>query len=380
MPLGEMKGIGPGSEIYSTGRQLGIGVGPELLGRVIDGLGRPIDGKGPIYTDCEYPVNNEPVNPLERSMISEPFATGVSAIDGLLTCGIGQRMGIFSGSGVGKSTLIGMIARYARSDVNVIALIGERGREVKEFIEKDLGEEGLKRSVVVVATSDQPALVRIKGAMVATAIAEYFRDRTDNVMFLMDSITRFAMAQREVGLAIGEPPATKGYTPSVFSILPKLLERTGNSSRGSITGFYAILVESDEMNEPISDAVRAILDGHIVLSRELASQYHYPAIDVLESISRVMIDIVPDEHRRTAGNMREILATYKSVEDLVKIGAYVKGSDQRVDYALKMLPQVNEFLKQDIKSKREYTQTINTLMEMMENEKVQIQTPGIAGS
>ena len=372
MPLGQMSGIGPGSIIYPTGKMLTVGVGPDLLGRVLDGLGRPIDGKGPLYPVKEYSVNREPLNPLERKRIQDVFKTGVAAIDSLITCGQGQRIGIFSGSGVGKSTLMGMTARNALSDINVIALIGERGREVKEFLDKDLGPEGLKRSVVIVATSDQPALVRLKGAMLATTIAEYFRDEGQNVLLLMDSITRYAMAQREVGLAVGEPPATKGYTPSVFSLLPRLLERTGTSRFGSITGFYTILVESDEMNEPISDAVRAILDGHIVLSRNLATQYHYPAIDVLESISRVMIDIVSPEHRKAAGKMREIIATYKGVEDLIQIGAYVAGSDPRVDYSVKMINKINDFLKQDVSEKRDYNTTVNTLLGMVENEKIQV--------
>src|SRR5579884_2126753 len=296
MPLGVMEGIKPGSEVRATGRSFTVPVGDELLGRVIDGLGRPIDGRGPIEAARRYPTTADSPHPLQRSRINEVLATGVRALDGLLTVGKGQRMGIFAGSGVGKSTLLGMIAKNTVSDVSVIALIGERGREVREFIERDLGEEGLKRSVVVVSTSDQPALVRIKAAFVATTIAEFFRDQGLDVMFMMDSVTRFAMAQREVGLAIGEPTTTRGYTPSVFALLPKLLERAGTSQTGTITGLYSVLVDGDDMNEPVADAVRSILDGHIVLSRKLAAANHYPAIDVLGSVSRVMPDVVPPSH------------------------------------------------------------------------------------
>lgn len=345
MPLGDLKGIGPGCSVRPTGKMLSVKVGQDLLGKVLDGLGNPMEEN--IFEGfCEYLVNNMPPNPLKRPRINSVISTGVKAIDGFLTCGEGQRVGIFAGSGVGKSTLLGMISRYSTADVNVIGLVGERGREVRDFIEKDLGEEGLKRSVIVCATSDQPALVRLKGAYTATAIAEYFRDQGRKVMLMMDSVTRFAMAQREVGLAIGEPPATKGYTPSVFALLPGLLERSGMSEKGSITAFYTVLVDGDDFNEPISDAVRGILDGHIILSRNLAAQNHYPAIDVLASISRLMAEIVPKDHRERAGDLRNILSTYKSSEDLINIGAYVKGSNPGIDRAIKYIDKLNKFLKQ----------------------------------
>lgn len=348
MPLAEMRGLGPGSEVVKTGEPFKIPVGKALLGRVIDAMGKPLDGKGPLGPmEEKYPIHREPPPAMERRRIEMPVATGVRAIDSVLTLGEGQRLGIFAGSGVGKSTLLGMIARNTEAEVNVIALVGERGREVRDFLERDLGEKGLARSVVVVATSDQPSLVRIQAALVATAVAEYFRDQGKRVMLMMDSITRFAMAQREVGLAIGEPPTTKGYTPSVFALLPKLLERAGTTAhQGSITGLYTILVEADDMNEPVADACRAILDGHVVLSRELASQNHYPAIDVLNSVSRVMRDIVSAEQSEGAGKIRSILATYKSVEDLISIGAYVKGSNPKVDQALSRLEAVQSFLRQ----------------------------------
>jgi flagellum-specific ATP synthase len=348
MPLGEMRGLGPGSEVTRTGEPFRIPVGRELLGRVIDAMGKPVDGKGPLGSMKEsYPIHREPPPAMERRRIATQVATGVRAIDALLTLGEGQRLGIFSGSGIGKSTLLGMIARNTEADINVIALVGERGREVRDFLERDLGEKGLKRSVVVVATSDQPSLIRIQAALVATAVAEYFRDQGKRVMLMMDSITRFAMAQREVGLAIGEPPTTKGYTPSVFALLPKLLERAGTTAhKGSITGLYTILVEADDMNEPVADSCRAILDGHVVLSRELASQNQYPAIDVLNSVSRVMRDIVSSEHLEAAGKIRSVLATYKSVEDLISIGAYVKGSNAKVDDAIRRLEGVQGFLRQ----------------------------------
>lgn len=348
MPLGEMRGLGPGSEVVRTGEPFKVPVGRALLGRTIDALGRPLDRKGPLGPmSLSYPIHREPPPAMERRRIAKPVVTGVRAIDGLLTLGEGQRLGIFSGSGVGKSTLLGMIARNTEADINVIALVGERGREVRDFMERDLGEKGLERSVVIVATSDQPSLIRIQAALVATAVAEYFRDQGNRVMLMMDSITRFAMAQREVGLAIGEPPTTKGYTPSVFALLPKLLERAGTTAhQGSITGLYTILVEADDMNEPVADSCRAILDGHVVLSRELASQNHYPAIDVLNSVSRVMRDIVSAAQQEEAGNMRSILATFKSVEDLIAIGAYVKGSNPKVDHALQRLEAVQGFLRQ----------------------------------
>lgn len=345
MPLGDTKGIQPGCTVTPTGKMLSVKVGPGLLGKVLDGLGHPIDNTG-IEDYVEYPLSNMPPNPLTRPRINKVISTGVKAIDGFLTCGEGQRVGIFAGSGVGKSTLLGMISRYSAADINVIGLIGERGREVRDFIEKDLGEDGLKKTVVVCATSDQPALVRIKGAYTATAIAEYFRDNGKKVMLMMDSVTRFAMAQREVGLAVGEPPATKGYTPSVFAMLPGLMERSGMSENGSITAFYTVLVDGDDFNEPISDAVRGILDGHIILSRSLASRNHYPAIDILNSLSRLMSEIVSKEQNITAGELRNILATYKNSEDLINIGAYVKGSNPNIDRAIKYIDALESFLKQ----------------------------------
>lgn len=361
MPLGELTGIAPGCPVKATGQSFTIPIGPQLLGKVLDGLGQPME-KGIKLTDMTYyPVNNNPPDPLTRKRITQVLATGVKAIDGFLTCGQGQRVGIFAGSGVGKSTLLGMIARQSSADINVISLVGERGREVLDFIQRDLGPEGLEKSVVVVATSDQPALVRIKAAFVATAIAEYFRDQGKNVMLMMDSVTRFAMAQREVGLAIGEPPATKGYTPSVFAMLPRLLERAGNSAVGSITGLYTVLVDADDMNEPIADAVRGILDGHIVLSRDLASKNHYPAIDVLNSVSRLMPEIVTPEHRELAGKLRDLMASYQKVEDLINIGAYQRGTNPQVDAAIKYYPKIIEFLKQD---SREYVSFDQTLSQM----------------
>ncbi|MBV9120666.1 MAG: flagellar protein export ATPase FliI [Chloroflexi bacterium] len=346
MPYGELAGVQAGCEVIASGRLFDVPVGDALLGRVIDGLGQPIDDLGRIQASGRALIQNTPPHPLKRSRISEVFSTGVRAIDGVLTCGQGQRMGIFAGSGVGKSTLMGMIAKYSSADVNVIALIGERGREVQEFIDRDLGPEGLARSVVIVSTSDQPALVRLKGAWVATAIAEYFRDQGKNVTLLMDSVTRFAMAQRELGLAIGEPPALRGYTPSVFALLPKIMERSGTSDRGAITAFYTVLVESDDMNEPITDTARSVLDGHIVLSRDLAAENHYPAIDVLASVSRVMSSIASDDHKIFAGMMRETLAAYRDARDLINIGAYVAGSNAQIDRAIRLLPGITAFLKQ----------------------------------
>ena len=361
MPLGETKGIGPGCQVVSAQKQLQVQVGPELLGRVIDGLGNPIDGKGPILCKKEYPLQADPPSPLERPVIKDSLYVGVSAIDGLITMGDGQRIGIMAGSGVGKSTLLSMIARNTEADISVIALIGERGREVKEFIERDLGEEGLKRSVVVVATSDKPALVRIKGAMTATAIAEYFRDCGRKVVLMMDSVTRFAMAQREVGLTVGEPPATRGYTPSVFALLPRLLERAGTSENGSITGIYTVLVDGDDMNEPIADAVRSILDGHIVLSRAIAAQNHFPAIDVLASVSRVMSAVVPKEHMDANRKLRALMAVYKDAEDLIHIGAYVKGSSQKIDEAVQKIDAINDFLCQGVFEVQTFEETIARL-------------------
>lgn len=361
MPLGETKGIGPGCQVVSAQKVLQVKVGPELLGRVIDGLGNPIDGKGPILCQKEYPIQADPPAPLERPVIKDSLYVGVRAIDGLITMGQGQRIGIMAGSGVGKSTLLSMIARNTEADISVIALVGERGREVKEFIERDLGEEGLKRSVVVVATSDKPALVRIKGALTATAIAEYFRDRGRKVVLMMDSVTRFAMAQREVGLTVGEPPATRGYTPSVFALLPRLLERAGTSAKGSITGIYTVLVDGDDMNEPIADAVRSILDGHIVLSRNIAAQNHFPAIDVLASVSRVMSAVVPKEHMEANRKLRALMAVYKEAEDLIHIGAYVKGSSPKIDEAVQKIDAIDDFLCQGVFEVQSFEETIHRL-------------------
>jgi flagellum-specific ATP synthase len=348
MPLGELRGVGLGSLISVRRQMASLGVGPALLGRVIDGLGNPIDGKGAIAVEEEYPIYAAPVNPMTRVPIRKPLNLGIRAINGLLTCGEGQRVGIMAGSGVGKSTLLGMIARYTEADINVIALIGERGRELREFIEKDLQEEGLKKSVVVVATSDQPPLVRMRGAYIATTIAEYFQAQGKKVLMMMDSATRFAMAMREVGLAIGEPPTTKGYTPSVFAALPKLLERTGNFPKGSITGLYTVLVEGDDFNEPISDAMRSILDGHIVLSRDLAARSIYPPIDVLASASRVMMGVTGKPHQQLAGKFKELLATHRQAEDLINIGAYKAGSNPKIDSAITKMDAMNAFIKQEI--------------------------------
>ena len=339
--------------------------GGTFIGRVLDGLGYPLDGQGRLETVGCYPLRANAPNPLARARIQTPLSLGVKALDGLLTCGQGQRLGIFAGSGVGKSTLLGMIARNSSADINVIALIGERGREVKEFIEKDLGSEGLARSVVVAATSDQPALVRIKGAYTATAIAEYFRDQGSNVLLMMDSVTRFALAQREVGLAVGEPPATRGYTPSVFALIPKLLERSGTAARGSITALYTVLVEGDDMNEPVADTVRGTLDGHIVLSRALAHENHYPAIDILASVSRLMIDLASAEHQKAAAILRELLAVYRANEDLINIGAYVAGSNPRVDLAIKMYPKIQRFLRQEIQDCFRLEQTVELLQNLV---------------
>jgi flagellum-specific ATP synthase len=368
MPYGELRGIKSGDKVELSNSALTIKVGTALLGRVLDALGTPIDGKGDLICQEEHPIHGTPPNPVLRKRISEPIATGIRAIDGLLTIGKGQRVGIFAGSGVGKSTLLGMIARHTSADVNVIALIGERGREVREFIERELGEDGLKRSVVVVATSDQPPLLRVLGALTATAIAEFFRDRGLSVMLMMDSLTRFAMAQREIGLAAGEPPTTKGYTPSVFTRMPALLERAGTSpGEGSITGIYTVLVEGDDLSDPVADAARAILDGHIVLSRQLADQNHYPAIDVLKSISRVMNDVVSDQHREMAARFRGVLATYWEFRDLINIGAYQHGSNPRIDYAIQHIDAMNEFLKQDVEEKSDLQTTLTRLTELFES-------------
>lgn len=347
MPYGESEGIAPGSLVISENSGNTVKCGEALLGRILDGFGNPIDGKGPILS-CEcLPVSVAPPHPLKRMVIKTPIFTGIKAIDGLITAGGGQRVGIFAGSGVGKSVLLGMIARNTNASVNVIALIGERGREVREFIERDLGEEGLKRSVVVVATSDQSALVRRQGAFVATRIAEYFRDTGREVMFMMDSVTRFAMAQREIGLTVGEPPTSKGYTPSVFGLLPKLLERAGTcGGEGSITGLYTVLVEGDDMNDPIADTVRSIIDGHIVLDRRIAAKNHFPAIDVMVSASRLMSEVTSKEHLVMAGKIRELIASYKEAEDLINIGAYSKGSNPKIDEAIAKNSAINSFLRQ----------------------------------
>jgi flagellum-specific ATP synthase len=361
MPLGELDGVQVGSLVKGTRDCLKVPVGDSLLGRTVDGLGVPMDGLGPLQADSSYPVWALPPNPLERTVIAEPLPTGVRAIDGLLTLCKGQRMGIFSGSGVGKSTLLGMIARNCEADVNVIALIGERGREVREFIEQDLGPEGLRRSVIVCATSEQPALVRIKAALTATAIAESFRDRGKSVLLMMDSVTRFAMAQREVGLSIGEPPSTKGYTPSVFALLPKLMERAGNSDKGAITALYTVLVEGDDTNEPIADATRSILDGHIVLSRKLTSKGHYPPIDLLASLSRTMPMVIGSEQLEQVRKVREWLAAYADVSDLVSIGAYKDGSNPIADEAIARNADLNGFLRQEKAHGSTWEETISDL-------------------
>lgn len=364
MPLGNMDGIQPDSAVRSISRAFKAPVGASLIGRVLNGLGEPIDGMGPLENVEWVSTNQSPPHPLQRSAITEPLVTGVRVIDGMLTCGKGQRMGIFAGSGVGKSTLLGSIARNSESDIAVIALIGERGREVREFLERDLGPEGLARSVIIVSTSDQPALVRSKAALVAMTIAERFRDQGNDVMFMMDSVTRYAMAQREIGLSIGEPPASKGYTPSVFAMLPRLLERAGRGARGSITGFFTVLVEGDDFNEPICDAVRGILDGHIILSRTLAARNHYPAIDVLNSVSRVMPALIAKEHLQFAAFARRNLAVFEKVRDLVNIGAYVKGSDPEVDTALFVMPVLEDFLQQESFDVTAFDATVDYLNEI----------------
>lgn len=361
MALGEMSEVAPGSEVYPSGEVHQIPVCMGLVGRVVDALGKPIDGKGPIRPSAYYSVQAAPPDALRRQRISEPLTTGVRAIDAICTTGKGQRIGIFAGSGVGKSTLMGMIAKMSEADVNVIALIGERGREVREFIERELGDEGLRRSVVVVATSDQAALQRAKGASVATGIAEFFRDQGLNVVLMMDSVTRYAMALREIGLAAGEPPTTKGYTPSVFAQLPKLLERAGNGARGSITGIYTILVEGDDMNDPVADTARSILDGHIVLSRSLAAANHFPAIDVLGSLSRVMPDVTNREHIQAAGEFRNLMQAYREAEDLINIGAYVSGSNPKIDRAIAHHDAIVDFLRQDCHAPSAYEETLSRL-------------------
>ncbi|GGJ55941.1 flagellum-specific ATP synthase [Anoxybacillus voinovskiensis] len=365
MPFSTVQDIAPGCIVEATGKPLQVKVGVELIGKVLDSLGQPLDGGALPKGLRSLSIEQEPPNPLLRPPIAEPVEVGVRLIDSLLTVGKGQRVGIFAGSGVGKSTLLGMIARNTNADVNVIALIGERGREVREFIERDLGPEGLARSIVVVATSDQPALMRIKGAYTATAIAEYFRDKGMDVMFMMDSVTRVAMAQREVGLSIGEPPTTKGYTPSVFAILPKLLERTGTNEHGSITAFYTVLVDGDDMNEPIADTVRGILDGHFVLERNLANKGQYPAINVLKSISRVMNYIITPEHKAAAEKFRQLLSTYMHSEDLINIGAYKRGSSREIDEAIRYYPKLLDFLKQDTHEKFTKEESVHMLLQLV---------------
>lgn len=366
MPLGGLEGVHPGSIVEPLGRSFGVDVGPGLLGRVLNGLGQPIDDKGSLGETVRVPLSADPVNPLVREMIDEPLATGVRAIDGPLTLGRGQRVGIFAGSGVGKSTLLGMVARRAAADVNVIALLGERGREVRDFLENSLGPEGLARSVVVVATGDEAALVRARGALVATAIAEHFRDEGKQVLLMVDSVTRVAMAWREIGLAVGEPPTTKGYPPSVFASLPRLLERAGNGATGGISGIYTVLVEGDDFNEPIADAARSILDGHIVLTRRLATMGQFPAIDTLQSASRVRDDVIVDSHRQAANTLQRLLAAYREKEDLIAIGAYQAGSDPAVDNAIRLRPELLSFLQQGSDEFTPYDETRQRLLALAE--------------
>ncbi len=364
MPFGDLSGVGPSSYVVSDNRALMVPVGKAFCGRVLDGLGNPMDDLGPVKTAGFYPIMNNPPSPLERNRITEKLSLGIKAIDAMLTLGKGQRIGIFAGSGVGKSTLLGMIARNTTADINVIVLIGERGREVRDFIEKDLQEEGLKRSILIVATSDQPALVRLKSAMVGTAVAEYFRDQGYNVMLMMDSLTRFAMAQREIGMAIGEPPVSRGFTPSVYAILPKLLERAGMCSKGSITGLYTVLVEGGDLDEPISDTVRGILDGHIVLSRKLANSNHYPAIDVLQSVSRLMPDVVDKDALAKVSYLKSVMSTYKEANDLISIGAYKRGSSAKIDEAIALNDAINGLLKQEVDEHFSYEKTMELVSQI----------------
>jgi flagellum-specific ATP synthase len=362
MPLGDMGNLSPGARVVNTGHSFQVNVGPELMGRVLDGLGNPIDDRFPISQDLAFHVHAHAPHPLKRKEITEPISLGVKSLDAFTTVGKGQRVGIFAGSGIGKSTTLGMIARNTEADLSVIALIGERGREVQDFIDHSLGPEGMKRSVVVVSTSEQPALMKIKAALVATTVAEYFRKQGKNVLLMMDSLTRVAMALREVGLAVGEPPTTRGYTPSVFAFMPKLLERSGTSEEGSITGLYTVLVEGDDMNEPVADTVRGLLDGHIVLSRELAHQNHFPAVDVLTSISRLMPQIVDKNHRDAAGKLRDLLAIYKRSEDLINIGAYVAGSNPKLDQAVALKDDIDRFLRQDMDDNASFETTVTELL------------------
>ncbi len=365
MPLGEVRGIGPGSRLLYQPDNPRVAVGPGLLGRILDGLGHPLDGQGPVSFPTSYPLYSPSLNPLDRARITKPLDLGIRAINGLLTCGGGQKVGIFAGSGVGKSVLLGMMCRQTAADVTVLALIGERGREVKEFIEKELGEEGLKRTVVIAATSDQPPLVRLRGAFIATAIAEYFRDQGRDVLLLMDSLTRVGHAQREVGLAVGEPPTSKGYPPSVFTVLPRLLERVGPTTKGSLTGLYTVLVEGDDLADPVADFVRAILDGHIVLSRDLASRAHFPAIDVLQSVSRVMPDIAEPSHMDSARALKELMSLYRNAEDLINLGAYRSGSNPRLDLAVAMMDPITQFLRQGISERADLATSLHGLDQLI---------------
>ena len=360
MPLGDLAGVAPGSQVLLVRERPLVGVGDAFRGRIVDGLGRPLDGRGPIEHDAVYPLYGDRMNPLDRRPIREPLDLGIRAVNALLTCGRGQRLGIFAGSGVGKSALLGMMARYTRADVNVIALVGERGREVREFVERDLGA-GLEHSVVVAATSDQPPLVRLHGAFLAVALAEHFRDQGRDVLLMMDSLTRVAMAQREVGLSVGEPPSTRGYTPSVFAVLPRLLERAGQGPEGSITGLYTVLVEGDDLNEPVADTARSLLDGHVVLSRRLASEGHYPAVDVLASLSRTMIDVVGADQQAQAGRVRAWLATHREAEDLIQIGAYARGSSQAIDEAIAWRPLIAAFLRQPLDQRASFEESVAAL-------------------
>ena len=367
MPLGDIYGIAPGCTIEVTEEQPSFSVSSEMIGRVLDGNGKPIDGKGPIPLGANYPIMGTPLNPLCRERIKQPLDVGVRSINGLLTCAKGQRIGIMAGTGVGKSMLLGMIARNTEAAVNVIALIGERGREVKEFIEENLGAEGMKRSIVIAAASDQPPLVRLRGAFIATTIAEYFRDQGKDVLLMMDSITRFALAQREIGLSVGEPPTTKGYPPSTFSLIPKLLERAGTGEgNGTITGIYTVLVEGDDINEPVSDAVRAVLDGHIILDRELAAHNHYPAINILSSVSRLMIDVISKDHYNFSMKLKDFLATYSEAKDLINIGAYAKGSNPKWDIAINKIERINAYLQQGIMETVSMEESMSTLKEIVE--------------
>lgn len=368
MPMGDIIGIEPGSLIEAKEDSPTFNVTPALLGRVIDGTGKPLDGKGPVPMGRNYPLMGTPLNPLDRERITRPLDIGIRAVNGLLTIAKGQRVGILAGTGLGKSVLLGMIARNTEAEVNVIGLVGERGREVKEFIEENLGPEGMRKSVVVAATSDQPPLVRLRGAFIATTIAEYFRDQGKETLLMMDSVSRFALAQREIGLSVGEPPTTRGFTPSVFSLIPKLIERAGTAKGGgTITGLYTILVEGDDLNEPISDAMRAVLDGHIVLSRQLASHNHYPAIDILNSTSRLMIDVISKEHFDLVMKFKDILATYREAEDLINIGAYARGSNPKIDLAIKKIDGFNQYLRQGIPEKASMADSIRLLKALVEN-------------